>query len=301
MAKILISGGSGMLGQSITRELLLKGHEVRWLTRKSIKTKGILTFTWDPLTSRVETGAFEGVQHIIHLSGSNLGETAWTKKNKKIILDSRVKSAEFLYHCYEHYQFPLESFTGASAIGYYGAEPDDKTMNEDSSPGTDFMARVCVDWEKCYQAFEKSGIRTNTIRIGIVLSRNGGLYARLQPIFRHGFGAVLGNGKNYFSWIHEKDLTGIICKTIEDPAMKGVYNAVSSEPLNASEFSKRLAMSLGKKIWLPNVPALLIKLMMGEKSAIVLGGKKVSNNKLLKSAYRFQFPDLDSALADLTS
>lgn len=299
MTKVLISGGNGLLGRKITENLQRKGFEVSWLLRHTQNQAPVKTFLWDPVKKTVDPEAFKDVTHIIHLSGSSIAGKPWNQSNKNLIRDSRVKSAAFLYSCCKTHAPSLRSLTGASAIGYYGADTGERWMSEENSPGEGFMAGVCVDWEKAYAPFEKEGIRTVIFRIGLVLSPNGGFYAALRPVFKRGLGAVPGNGKNYYSWIHEQDLAELFCFSIQHEAMRGIYNAVSSTPLPAKRFLEALAQSFSKRIWLPHVPAFLLKTVMGERSVLALGGNRVRNTKLKEQGFLFKYDDLDNALHNL--
>lgn len=301
MAKVLISGGNGLLGRKITEQLKQKGYEVSWLLRHKPDRAPVKTYLWDPVNKTADAEAFRDVKHIIHLSGSSIAAKPWTRTNKNLIRDSRVNTAEFLYSCCKTYAPSLLSFTGASAIGYYGSDTGEQWMNEEDSPGTGFMAGVCLEWEKAYAPFAQDGIRTVIIRIGLVLSPNGGFYAALRTPFKLGLGAVPGKGKNYYSWIHEQDLAEIFCFSIQHEFMRGCYNAVSSKPMPAKNFLEALARSFSKRIWLPHVPAFLLRTVLGERSLLALGGNRVSNLKLKEQGFRFHYDDVDKALENLRS
>jgi uncharacterized protein (TIGR01777 family) len=238
------------------------------------------------------------VDALIHLAGAGIVDKRWTASYKKELLDSRVKSSELLYETIARNNISLKTLVGGSAIGYYNSYAIE-SCDENSAPGTDFMARTCVAWENSYSPFAENGIRTVIIRTGIVLSKKGGAYAKMVPPFKFGLGAAIGSGEQAFPWIHVKDVAGIFVYALLNTNMKGVYNAVSSRPVTNLEFSKRLAKSLHKPFFLPAVPEFVLQLVLGERAVTVTKGASVSNDKIKQSGFRFAFDNLDEALTDL--
>lgn len=299
MAKILISGGNGMLGKAITRELLHKGHSVSWLCRKPLKENRVNVFLWNPETRSLDLSAFEGVEHLIILNGSNIAGKAWTKVNKAEIYSSRVDSTAFLLETLQKQNILLKTICGASAIGYYGNEHAEEFCDENTAAGSDFLARVCRDWEKAYETHTPPQTRLVIFRIGVVLSESGGMYAKLRPLVKAGLAAVMGNGKNYISWIHIQDLARLFVFAIENPAVSGIYNATAPEPKNLKEFIHEMARSLNRKVVLPAIPSFLIRLFLRERASLVDKGCRVNNEKVRHLGLEFEFPLLPSALNDL--
>jgi len=301
MSKILITGGSGLVGNAISELLLKKGHEPIWLSRESGSFKGIKKYKWDISKNYIDENAFEGVESVIHLAGTGIADKRWTSDYKKQIIDSRVKSAELLFNHVSKNNIKLKTLVGCSAIGYYGAIQSEKLFTESDEPGTDFLAESCILWEKSYQPFINADIRTAIIRTGVVLSKQGGAYVKMAPAFKFGFGAGLASGKQFFPWIHINDIAGIFVHTLLNQNTNGIYNAIGSELKNNNDFSNQLAKSFNKPFFLPNVPKFILKLAMGEGAAMVTEGVKISNQKIKDSGYQFEFDSVENALKDLAS
>ncbi|MDP1800601.1 MAG: TIGR01777 family oxidoreductase [Bacteroidota bacterium] len=299
MSKILITGGSGLVGKTVSELLLKKGHTVVWLSREAGNYNGITKFKWDISKDYIDEKAFEGVESIIHLAGTPIADKRWTHEYKKQIIDSRVKSSELLFNCISKNKFPIHTLVGSSAMGYYGAMQSEKLFLETDNAGTDFLAETCVLWEKSYEPFINSEIRTSIIRTGIVLSKQSGAYAKMAPVFKLGFGAAIASGKQYFPWIHIHDIAAIFVHALSDQKVSGIYNGVASELITNKEFSKQLAKSFNKPFFLPNVPAFILKIVMGEGSVMVTQGLKISNQKIKDTGFKFKFESVETALQSL--
>jgi uncharacterized protein len=299
MSKILITGGSGLIGKKISELLLKLGQEPVWLSREGNTQGKIKSHQWDIQKRTVDEKAFEGVEQIVHLAGAGIADKRWTDAYKQNIIDSRVKSSELLLEHITKKNIKIKTLVGGSAIGYYGAKQSDKVVNENESPGNDFLAESCVLWEKSYLPFSNLGIRVPMIRTGVVLSRDGGAYPRMAMPFKMGLGAALGSGKQFFPWIHINDVANIFVHALLHETMDGIYNAVSSEYVTNKDFSKQLAKSLHKVFFLPNVPAFVLRLAMGENALMVTEGLKTDNTKIKKTGFVFEFETLDAALKDL--
>ena len=294
MEKVLISGGSGLIGKRLSFLLRSKGYEVRILSRTQKSESEYPTYVWNIENGTIDQAAFDQVDHIIHLSGSGIADKRWTEKRKQDIINSRVESTQLLLQNVKDLQIPLKTFISSSAIGYYGAVTSETIFDETSSPADDFLGKVCALWEQSAFQFAKENIRTVAIRTGIVLSKNGGALAKMKtPII-----SPLGSGKQYMPWIHIDDLCNIYIKAIEDEKMTGVYNGVAPEHQTNTSFSKILAKAV-KRPFLPiGVPGFLLKMIFGEMAAILLEGSRVSSQKIQDTGFSFQFPDLSSALSD---
>lgn len=299
MAKILITGGSGLLGKVISELLIQDKHQVVWLSREEGDWNGIKKYKWDINKKYINEKALEGIHAIVHLAGSGIADKRWTDSYKQEIIDSRVKSSELLFETIQKQQISLSTFVGGSAIGYYGANQSKQIIIEESAPGNDFLAKSCVLWENSYLPFVNSQTRTVIIRTGVVLSKNGGAYPKMALPFKFGFGAAIASGKQNFPWIHIKDIAGIFVFALFNKQVKGIYNAVGSEFISNKDFSKQLAHSLHKPFFLPNVPAAVLKLAMGEGAAMVTEGLKISNQKIKQAGYAFAYEHVKSALQDL--
>jgi uncharacterized protein (TIGR01777 family) len=192
----------------------------------------------------------------------------------------------------------LDAFISASGIGYYGATTSEHTYTEEDNRGEDFVAECCVQWERETRKFEKF-TRVALLRTGIVLSDNGGALEKLSKSIKFGLGAPIGTGNQYMPWIHLDDIVNMYYQCIVDSTKSGIYNAVSNEHVTNKEFTQSLAKSLGKKLWLPNVPAFMIKMILGEMSEILLYGSKVSNEHALESGFDFKYKTLEKALSNI--
>jgi uncharacterized protein len=299
METVLITGASGLVGSCLSKKLIEKGYHVATLGRKSEKNPSLQNFSWNIEKKEIDENAFEKVDYIIHLAGANIGQGRWTVKRKKEILDSRIKSAQLLFQKITENKQQLKAFITASAIGYYGAVTTDKIFVETDHPSQDFLGETCRLWEESANRFESLGVRTVKIRTGVVLTYQGGALAKMITPVKIGLGASIGSGKQYMPWIHMDDLCNIYIKAIEDNNMHGAYNAVAPEHKTNREFSETLTKVLKKKVWLPNVPAIIVRIIFGKMAEIVLNGSRVSSNKLIQEGFQFKFPTLNSALIQL--
>ena len=297
-ARILITGGSGLVGRYLTSALLSKGYEVSHLSRKANQFGRVRVFRWDPEKQILDPVVFEGVDYIIHLAGANLGEKRWTIARKKEIIASRVDSAKLLLRIIEENQIKLKAFISASAIGYYGSVTADRIFKENDKPGEDFMGTSCRLWEEAADNFNKIGIRTVKIRSAIILE--SALSKLLKPA-RFGIFPVLGSGKQYMPFIHIDDLVSIYLLAISDETIEGAYNAVSPQHVTQQEFMQSLARAMNKPFFHPPVPAFVLKLILGEMADVVLKGSRISCEKINSKNYSFDHSDLLNSLTELIS
>jgi uncharacterized protein len=298
VGKILITGASGLIGKRLTQMLLEKGHEVRHLTHTR-KPEAPKTFKWDIQKNFIERGALDNIDTIIHLAGAGIADKPWTDKRKKEIIESRTLSTRLLYRELNKTQHKVSSFVSASAIGYYGFDDEENMLKEDSAPGTDFLAQVVKKWEEEVDSISTLGIRLVKIRIGIVLSKEGGALPEITKPVKFYVGAPLGTGKQNMSWIHIHDLCAIFLKAIEEDSWSGTYNGVGPYPVTNKELTLAIAKTIGKPIILPPIPAMFLKLLFGEMADLVLYGSKVSNERLVASGFKYKYNTLDAALKDL--
>ncbi len=295
---VLISGASGLVGTRLTELLKQKDYQISHLSRSN-KEGAIPVFQWNVKDGTVDEGALTGVYSIIHLAGAGIADKAWTRERKKEILESRTKSTQLLFKTLKERTHGVKTFVSASAIGYYGFGGDEKVFQEEGSPANDFLADVVRQWEASVDEIASLGIRVVKIRIGILLSKNGGALAEMIKPIRFGFGSPLGSGSQIMSWIHMDDVCGIFIKAIEDENMKGVYNAVSPNPATNDELMRAAARATNKPFWVPSVPSFVLKVILGEMADLVLKGSRVSAEKIQNAGYEFLHPDLDGALKDL--
>ena len=290
--QVLISGGSGLLGKAITNLLTIKGYEVAILSRKR-GIEGIKSFYWDYEKSIIDKDAIEFADVIIHLAGENIAGKRWTKKQKQIIIDSRVQTSELLFSAIKEAKSKPRTIISASAIGYYGTKTTQHIYTEDDEAGSDFLADCVVQWEKSVDQFQELGIQVFKFRIGVVLSNQGGALQKMLKPIRAGFGAVLGSGKQYIPWIEISDLARIFLFAIEKKLTNSVYNAVAPDFITNRDFTKILANKLSRHLFLPNIPVFILKLFMGEMSSILLYGSRVSAKSITSEGFDFLYQKLD--------
>ena len=295
MNTILISGGTGLIGRRLSYLLKAKGYKIHLLSRECNPKNLFPTFLWNINQYTIDDSAFNGVSHIIHLTGAGVADKRWTNKRKNEILDSRVASTNLLYDTVKRLEVPLKSFVAASATGYYGSTTTNKIFKETNKPGNNFLSKVCELWEKAINQFEHLKIRTVILRTGIVLSNEGGALKKMTtPVI-----TSIGNGKQFMPWIHIDDLCELYIKGIEDNKFQGVYNAVSTEHITNFSFSKVLS-KIVKKPFIPFMaPKVLLKIALGEMSSIILNGNRVSAEKIKQAGFKFKFGNLNKALKNL--
>ncbi|WP_202702924.1 TIGR01777 family oxidoreductase [Flavobacterium sp. UGB4466] len=300
MAKnVLLTGGTGFVGKQLTDLLTDSGFTVSILSRSARENTSLITYyKWNLKTNYINEEAILQADYIIHLAGEGIVEKRWTKRRKKVIVESRVQPIDLIYSILKKNNKVPDAFISASAVGIYGAVTSSVICKEDQPPATDFLGVTCVEWEQSVDKITSLGIRTAKIRTGIVLGRNEGFLKKLGPNFKAGFGAILGTGKQYLPWIHIDDLCQIYLKALTDEMIKGPYNACVTDNTTNLSFSKMLASLYGYKIWLPKVPAFILKIVLGEMSEAVLKGQRVSSEKIQKTGFEFQFTDLESALVN---
>lgn len=304
MTKVLITGGSGLLGNAISNILLKNNYEVVWLSREAgTKTmpnaQTIKKYKWDVEKQFIDEAAFENVEHIIHLAGAGIADKKWTDAYKNEIINSRIKSSELLFNYIIKLNVPIKTFVGASAVGYYGAIQSEKLITEEERPYTDFLAQACIAWENSYTPIIDKGIRTPIIRIGVILSTHGGAYKKMIPPFKFNLGSSIGSGKQYLPWIHINDVANIFVHVLQNTNLNQTYNAVATELVNMDTFTSQLAKSIHRLKFLPKVPTFILKLVMGESHLMVTEGLKISNQKIKMSGFKFEFETLNAALKDL--
>jgi uncharacterized protein (TIGR01777 family) len=298
---VLITGGSGLIGRNLTRLLLSRGYKVSHLSRSGKSQPGTELFFWDPVKRKIDPLAFRGISHIVHLAGANVGEKRWSKKRKEEIISSRVSSAEFLFSQILENSVRIKTFISASATGYYGSGPSEKTFTETDPPGDDFLASVCRKWEEAATSFMNSGIRTIMIRTAVVLDKSDSALSKILKVSKSGILPVFGSGNQPMPWIHIDDLCKIYLLAIENTSMAGPFNAASPQIINNRDFSYLLRGSLKRPSVIIHIPSFLISLMLGEMSVVVLGGRKISAVKVINSGYEFSYPDLSDALKSIIS
>ena len=305
MEKVLITGGSGLIGRRLSFLLKSRGYEVRILSRSNNPKNNYKTFVWNVSEQYINDSAFEGLNHIIHLAGAGIADKRWSEKRKKEIIASRVASTNLLYNSVKRLKTPLNSFISASATGYYGAVTSETIFEEKDKPAKDFLGKVCSLWEDSIFQFNEIKIRTVALRTGIVLSKDGGAL-KTSKISKIGSKKMktpvitaLGNGKQYMPWIHIDDLCELYIKAIEDEQFKGAFNAVSPEHISNLSFSKKISKIFNYPFLALGAPSLILQIVFGEMSTIILNGSRISANKIKQAGFKFKFENLEKALKNL--
>jgi len=301
MTKVLVTGGTGSVGKKLCDFLSERNFEVSVLSRSRNENAKYKTYLWNYKEALIENEAVETCDYIIHLAGAGIADKRWTPARQKEILDSRTKTTSLLYKVLSKGNHNVKGFISASAIGFYGQKTTELVFKEEDEPGDDFVANVCQAWEAEVKNIENLGIRTLNLRIGIVLMKQGGALEKMTQPFHWNLGAVLGHGKQIIPWIHFRDLNQIILKSIQSNEMNGAYNCCAPEQVSNAEFSKLLAKCLGKTIWLPHVPSLLLRLMLGKRSILLTEGSKIATGKIQQTGFKFKYPKIEAALKDLLS
>ena len=297
MKTILITGGSGLVGRKLSRLLIEKGYKVIWLSRERYVKAEIPRYRWDYQRNEIDKEAVEQADVIIHLAGSNLGEDSWTRQKKQSIVESRVQTAQLLLDTLKSMDKKIDAFISASAIGFYGVKTTDKIFTEeDASVESDFLSRTCRKWEDAAFRFQQElDVRTVALRTAFVISKNSDAFRKMVLPTRFGLGAPIGSGNQYMSWIHIEDLCQLYLKAIEDTSMQGAYNAVAPEFINNADFMHALAKVMRRPFFMPHVPAFFMRLIMGEAADMILGGSRISAQKIQDAGYEFQYDTSEKA------
>lgn len=299
--KILITGGTGLVGTALTELLVEKGDLVTILTRDKNRTSKHPNITysfWDIDQGIIDKEELLSANYIVHLAGADIAEKPWSQKRKKEILDSRVDLIKLIYNYLNNNPNQLKAFVSASGVGYYGAITTNTIFEETATPANDFLGETCLKWEQAVDELNDLSIRTVKLRTGIVLAKNGGALPKMMQPFKFGLGAALGSGKQIMPWIHIDDLAQLYVAAIENDSFNGAYNSIAGNVSN-KDFSKMLSKAMNKPFWLPNVPGFMLKLFLGEMAVILLEGSAASNQKLLQTGFNFQFADLEEGLRKL--
>lgn len=299
--KVLILGATGFIGHNLTKALLAEGHQIIAITRSASKGKSILgdevrLVEANPLRPgswQDEVGLAEAV---VILIGEPILDKKWTPERKQILLNSRIIPTRLVVEAIVQSASKPEALICGSAIGYYGNRGDEE-LTEESAPGHDFAAKLCLDWETEANKAATFGMRVVNLRTGFVLGQNGALKKMLTP-FKFFVGGPIGSGQQYLSWIHISDHVSLTKFALTNKNIRGPLNMTAPNPVTNKEFSRLLGKTLKRPSWLP-VPGFALKLMFGEGAEMLLGGQKVLPKKALEAGYQFKFAELESALTDI--
>ena len=297
MAKVVVSGASGLVGAKLLPLLETGGYKVGKLVRGDSAVSGDDIF-WDPAAGELESDSLEGVEAVVHLAGENIAAGRWNTARKARIRESRVDGTKLLAAKLAELPDPPRVLVCASAIGYYG-DRGDESLSEDAPAGEGFLPDVCAEWEAASSAAEHAGIRVVRLRIGVVLSPEGGALKKMLFPFKMGAGGKIGSGHQYMSWISIDDLAAAIVHCIETDSLSGAVNAVSPEAVTNKVFTKTLGRVLRRPTLFP-LPPFAARLALGEMAdALLLASAKVEPDALKKSGFQFEYAKLEKALRHL--
>ncbi len=296
-----------MVGKHLTKHLTGNGYRVIILTRTLPSQKptnnGIEYALWNVENKTIDLNAIQNADFIVHLAGAGVVDKKWTSAYKAEILKSRTESSALLFHALQNNPHSIKAVVSASAIGWYGEDPAPGKFGftESDKAADGFLGDTCKQWEESIEAVEKLGIRLVKVRIGIVLSNEGGALAEFKKPIQFGVAGILGDGNQVVSWIHIDDLCRIFTAGIENEQLRGSYNAVAPNPVSNKILTLELAKQMKGKFYIPiNVPKFALKIMLGDRSVEVLKSTTVNCDKIKQTGFTFLYPSIESALAQLT-
>ncbi|MFG3167192.1 TIGR01777 family oxidoreductase [Streptomyces sp. NPDC048200] len=291
-SRIAIAGASGLIGSELARSLRADGHEVVRLVRHAPRSRDEVR--WDPQRQRIDAAGLLGCAAVVNLAGAGVASRPWTEAYKKQIRDSRVLGTATLAEAVASLDEPPRVFVNGSAIGFYG-DTGSRAVDESAPPGDGFLSSVCVEWEEATAPAQEAGVRTVLPRTGLVVSRAGGAWAKLFPLFKAGLGGRLGDGRQYWSFIALHDEVAAIRHLMDTESVSGPVNLTAPDPLTNREITE----AMGRVLHRPTVlatPAPLMRLALGEMSGEILGSQRVLPTRLLESGFTFAFPSIDGTL-----
>ncbi|MEZ4809284.1 MAG: TIGR01777 family oxidoreductase [Allomuricauda sp.] len=301
--KVLITGATGLVGQAIVKMLHAEGASVNYLTtgrKKVVSSENFTGFYWNPTKGEIDLDCFQNVDAIINLAGTHIAKR-WTSAHKKRVLNSRLDSLKTLRKAMEQVDTThIRSFISASAIGVYPSSLTHYYDEQETEVDDSFIGEVVRQWEKCTDSFNDFHFNVSKIRIGIVLSSEGGALPRMARPIKNFVGAPLGSGNQWQSWIHIDDLARMFVFVLENN-LKGTYNGVSPNPVTNAKMTKELAKVLDRPLVLPNVPRFALRAILGEMSYLLFASQRVSSKKIEKKGFNFEYPNICRALEDLCS
>lgn len=300
--RVIITGGTGLIGRALSKSLTADGHEVIVLTRNPRQdTKlpsGVQQVKWDAATADGWGSLADGAGAIVNLAGEGIADSRWSEERKKRIYASRINAGKAVMQAITQATNKPKVLIQASAVGYYGPRSSE-ILTESANPGSDFLSQICFDWEAATFGAEAMGVRRAVIRSGIVLSNDGGAWPQIVLPFKLFAGGPIGSGKQYWPWIHIDDEVGAIRFLIDNENAKGVFNLSAPTPLTNKEFAERLGKVMNRPAFFP-VPGFGLKILFGEMSTILIDGQRAVPQHLQELNYSFKFPTPESAFQALT-
>lgn len=298
---VLITGGTGTIGRRLTQWLQEANYRVSYLTRSPDQKapENVRLFGWDIDKQYIEPAAITEADYIIHLAGAGIADERWTETRKKRILKSRTQTAALIGKYLKETDHEVQAFISASGITRYGMDTGDRWLYEDDPPGDDFVARVVLAWEAEADKIAAMGYRVAKLRIGVVLSPEGGALEKLTTPVKLWVGAPLGDGRQYVSWVHIDDVCRAFVHALEEEELRGAYHVVAPNPVTNAVLTQKIAKVLKKPLFAPNVPRFAMKFILGDLAELVLGGNRVSSEKLRETGFTFRYTQVEKALQNL--
>jgi uncharacterized protein (TIGR01777 family) len=296
--KVIVTGSTGLIGHALVRSLLADGHGVTRLVRgaaQAFRAPGTAAVHWEPEQGIIDAKELEGHDAAVHLAGEPIGEGRWTDEKKRRILDSRVRGTRLLAETLGRLNDRPQTLVSTSAVGFYG-DRGAEVLREESASGEDFLSEVCREWEKATLDASQAGIRVVHLRIGVVLSGDGGALPKLLTPFKLGVGGRVGNGEQYMSWIALEDVIRVVKHALGNEQLRGPVNTVAPNAVTNEEFTKTLGRVLGRPTFFP-VPKFAARLAFGEMAdALLLSSARVVPTRLQETGYQFAYPELEGGL-----
>lgn len=287
-----------MIGMRLSALLRDRGYKVEHLSRSANPKAEFPAFGWDLQKGTIDEVAVERADYIINLAGAGIADGRWTDERKQLIINSRVDSTHLLINSLQKLNKKPQAFISSAAVGYYGNRGN-RLMHESDAPGIGFLTESCLEWEQAIQEVAATGIRTVALRIGVVMSTQGGALEKMLIPLRFFMATYFGNGEQWYSWIHLDDLCEMFLFAIEQEQMNGFYNAVAPHPETNKDLTKILAKASGKPALVVPVPAFVLRLIFGEMADTILFSTRVASKKIEQAGFQFRFPLLEPALRDL--
>ncbi len=302
--KVMITGGSGLIGAALTHSLLEDQHQVWWLSRKPEKTRapqGVTVLPWDGRTLQPDwLEAFSQMDALVNLAGASIGQWPWSEARKKQIIDSRVQAGRVISQAFEKSRPFPRILLQSSGVGYYGPRDANAPISDETNPGNDYLATVAVNWESATRIIDTMGVRRVILRTGLVLARQGGVLPLMALPVRLFAGGPLGSGRQGISWIHLQDQIRAMRFLMQNEHARGAFNLCAPNPTSNADFTRALARALGRPYWLP-VPSFALRLALGEMSELLLTGQYVIPQRLVNLGFVFKFQTVTDAFDSLYS
>jgi uncharacterized protein len=301
--RVFVTGGTGLIGSRLVRQLLKRGDQAVVLSRRPDAAAKLFgpsctVVSGDPTQTGAWMDAVADCDAVINLAGENVFGRRWNAEVKALLHDSRVRATQNVVEALRRRSDGRpRTLVNASAIGYYGPHGDEE-LTEDSPPGDDFLARICIDWEKAARAVESAGVRCVPVRVGVVLDKEGGALAKLLTPFKLGAGGPVGSGKQWMSWIHHEDMTGLFLLALDNAAATGPLNGTAPGPVTNRDFGRALGRALHRPAFMP-MPGFALRLLVGAAAEVILTGQRVLPRRAQQLGYAFKYPTVDAALQEI--